>query len=161
RYQLAFTLGEVPSPARLKALAALARKGADDPYVRAAVLSSAGDAPLELDRAVAGIEAAPGLDAFLSETARVVGARLDKGEIAGLLDSIARRPRARAAGPLRGLAAGIRQRGAKALDIPAARAPLATIRADRSDEAARAAGEVAGLVRALTPEQRRSLIEQS
>jgi hypothetical protein len=77
RYQLAFTLGEVPSPVRLEALAALARKGADDPYVHAAVLSSAGDAPLELYRVAAGSEAAPGLDAFLSETARVVGARLD------------------------------------------------------------------------------------
>jgi putative membrane-bound dehydrogenase-like protein len=161
RYQLAFTLGDVPSPARLESLVALARKGADDPYIRAAVLSSAGDAPLELYRAAAGSMAAPGLDAFLSETARVVGARLERGEIAGLLDAIARQPRDRAAGTLRGLAAGIRQRGAKVLDIPAAREPLATIRAAVSDEAARAADEVAGLIRVLTPEQRQALIAQS
>jgi putative heme-binding domain-containing protein len=161
RYQLAFTLGEVPSPARLEALAALARKGADDPYVRAAVLSSAGNSPLELYRAAAGREAAPGLDAFLSETARVVGARLDKGEIAGLLEFLASQPRHRAAGSLRGLGAGIRQRGRKVLDIPAAREPLETIRNARSDEAAEVAGEVAGLIRALTAEQRQALIDQS
>jgi putative membrane-bound dehydrogenase-like protein len=161
RYQLAFTLGEVPSPARLEALTALARTGADDAYLRAAVLSSAGDAPLELYRAAAGGEAARGIDAFLSETARMVGARLDKGEIAGLLDSIAREPRDRAARSLRGLAAGIRQRGPKALDIPAARGPLATIQNARSDDAAKAAGEVAALIRALTAEQRQALIKQS
>jgi putative membrane-bound dehydrogenase-like protein len=161
RYQLAFSLGEVPLPARLEALAALARKGADDPYIRAAVLSSSGDAPLALYRAAAASEPAPGLNAFLSETARVVGARLDKAEIAALLDSIARQPRDWAAGPLRGLAAGIRQRGVKTLDIPAAREPLATIRDAQSNEAARAAGEVAGLIRALTPEQRHLLIVQS
>jgi putative membrane-bound dehydrogenase-like protein len=161
RYQLAFTLGEVPSPARLEALAVLARRGADDPYVRAAVLSSAGDVPLELYRVAAGSAAAPGLDAFLFETARVVGARLDKREIAGLLNSIARQPRDRAAGPLRGLAAGIRQRGAKTLDIPGALEPLATIRNAQSDEAATAAGEVAGLIRSLTVEQRQAIIAQS
>jgi hypothetical protein len=80
-----------------------------------------------------------------SETARVIGARLDKGEIAGLLNFIAGQPRDRAAGSLRGLAVGIRQRGVRALDIPAAGAPLATIRNARSDEAAEAAGRAAVL----------------
>jgi putative membrane-bound dehydrogenase-like protein len=161
RYQLAFTLGEVPSPARLGALTALARKRADDPYLRTAVLSSAGNIPLELYRASAAGEPGPGLDAFLSETAHVIGARLDKGEIAGLLDCIARQPRDQVAGSLRGLAAGIRQRGKKTLDIPAAEEPLATIRNTRSDEVAKAADEVAGLIQALTPDQRQALIEQS
>jgi putative membrane-bound dehydrogenase-like protein len=161
RYQLAFTLGELPSPARLQALAALVRKGADNPYVRAAVLSSSGDAPLDLYRTAAWSEATAGVDAFLSETARLVGARLDKREIAGLLDFIARQPRERAAGPLRGLAAGIRQRGAKTLDIPAARAPLAEIRNARSDDVTDAAGAVAGLIRSLTADERRALFEQS
>jgi len=161
RYQLAFTLGEVPSPARLGALASLARTGADDPYLRAAVLSSAGDAPLDLYRAAAGGDSTPGLDSFLSETARVIGARLDKAEIAGLLKSIGRHPRDRAAGSLRGLAAGIRRRGKKVLDIPAAREPLATIMSANSDEAAKAAHELAGMIRVLTPAARKALIERS
>jgi putative membrane-bound dehydrogenase-like protein len=161
RYQLAFTLGEVPAPARLEALTTLVRKGADDPYLRAAVLSSGGDAPLELYRAAAGSEATPGLDAYLFETAQVIGARLDKEEIAGLLDLVVRQPRRRAAGPLRGLAAGIRQRGTKTLDIPAAREPLATIRNARSDEAGQAAGELAGLIHARSAEERNALIERS
>jgi putative heme-binding domain-containing protein len=161
RYQLAFTLGEVPSPGRLKALATLIRKGGDDPYLHAAVLSSGGDAPLELYRAAAGGTPAAGLDAFLSETARVIGARLDKGEIVGLLDLIARQSRDKAAGPLRELAAGIRRRGTKTLDIPAAREPLATIRHARADEAARAADELAGLIHARSPEERKALTERS
>jgi putative membrane-bound dehydrogenase-like protein len=40
RYQLAFTLGEVPSPLRYAALARIARRDGADPYVRVAVMSS-------------------------------------------------------------------------------------------------------------------------
>src|SRR5262249_3964609 len=78
RVQLAFTLGEVPWPVRLEALTTLVRKGAGDPSLRLAVLSSAGDAPLALYRAAAGIDSAQGTQAFLDETARLIGARLDK-----------------------------------------------------------------------------------
>src|SRR5262249_50103588 len=43
RFQLAFTLGEHPSPKRVEALATLARRDADDRDARAAILSSVGD----------------------------------------------------------------------------------------------------------------------
>jgi putative heme-binding domain-containing protein len=140
----------------------LTLKGADDPYLRAAVLSSGGDSMLELYRAAAGNQAAPGLDEFLFDTARIIGARLDKDEIVSLLEIIARQPRPRAAGPLRGLAAGIRQRGRKTLDIAAAREPLRTIRNAPSDAAmARATAELAGMIQARSPAERKALIEQS
>lgn len=43
RYQLAFSLGELPSsPQRDQALAAIARRDLDDPYIRLAVLSALG-----------------------------------------------------------------------------------------------------------------------
>jgi putative membrane-bound dehydrogenase-like protein len=161
RYQLAFTLGEVPSPARVKALAAIARKGAADPYVRAAVLSSCGDAGLDLYQALCDLENTPEIEQLLSEAARVVGARLDKSEIADLLSVVVRQPREQIAGVLRGLAAGARSRGRKTLDIPAARAPLAAILERRDDEAAKAAGELARLIRALTIEQRAVLVARS
>ena len=156
RYQLALTLGEVPSAARAGALAALVAKNADDPYLRAAVLSSAADIPLDLTKKLADGDEARGVDAFLGEAAGVIGSRLDRQEIAALLDDIARRPRA---ATLRGLAAGIKRRGKKGLDIPAARGPLATLRSSPSAEVRAAASEVAGLIRVLTSEERAALVK--
>ena len=158
RYQLAFTLGEVPSAARLEALFALVAKGADDPYLRAAVLSSAGDQPLDIFRKASEGEKGRGDDAFLAESAGVIGSRLDPGEIAGLLDSIARLPGNGAARALRGLAGGIKRRGKKDLDIPAAREALAMLRSSTADDVRSAAGEVGSLIRVLTPEERRALL---
>jgi putative membrane-bound dehydrogenase-like protein len=160
RYQLAFTLGEAPSAARLVALADLVRQGAEDPYLRAAVLSAAGDNPLDLYRTVADGVPARGVAAFLSDAAQVIGAKLDKAEIASWLDSVVRRPQGRDAGPLRGLAEGIRRRGRKALDVPAAHAALAKLRSAQPDELRAAAEEVASLICAFTPAERTARIER-
>ena len=158
RFQLALTLGEVPSASRAGALAALLAKGAADPYLRAAVLSSAGDRPLEIFRDAAGRAGAPGVEAFLAESARVVGSRLDPPEIAGVLDSIARLPDAEGARALQGLVEGIRRRGRRHLDIPHAREALSKLRASTSVDVRKAAEEIGGLVRALAPEERRALL---
>ena len=158
RYQLALTLGEVPSAARTGALAALAAKGADDPYLRAAVLSSAADVPLDLYKRLAEGDDARGVDAFLREAAGVIGSRLDRQEIAGLLAAVARRPRASS---LRGLAAGLKRRGKKGLDVPAAREPLALLKSSPSAEIREAASEVAALIRVLAPEQRAALAKDA
>lgn len=48
RYQLAFTLGQCQGPSRVDALAALARRDADDRWTRLALLSSVADEPAAL-----------------------------------------------------------------------------------------------------------------
>ena len=158
RFQLALTLGEVPSASRVAALEALLARGADDPYLRVAVLSSAGDHPLEIFRGAAGLEGVRGVDAFLAESARVIGARLDKGEIAELLDSIARLPAPGASAALRGLAQGIERRGKGKLDIPLAGEALSKLRSSTASDVRSAAGAVGGLIRALTDGERKALL---
>lgn len=158
RYQLALSLGEVPSPARVDALAKLVASGADDPYLRAAVLSSAAEGPLELFKKVAAGPHGGGVDDFLRETAGVIGARLDKDEIAGLLESTAS-DKESSANVLQGLAGGIRRRGKKGLDIPAARGPLTRLEAAKGEETRKAAVELATLIRALSAEEREALVK--
>ncbi len=159
RYQLAFTLGELPPDVRYASLAALIRRDAADPYIRAAVLSSCGDSPLEFYRLVAQGESGRGVDAFLAEAALVIGAKLDKAEIAGLLDFTAQAPRTQDAGALHGLAEGIKRRGRRALDVPAARQALALLRSSKLNGIAAAADEVASLVRGLSPAERSARID--
>ena len=161
RYQLAFTLGEVPLAARPGALAALALKGAGDRYLRAAALSSAGDDPLDLFRRVSADESSGGIDALLAETAGVIGSRLDATEIAGLLDAVVPIPPARAVAALRGLAAGIGRRGRNDLDVPSARESLARLRSAEDGDVRAAAAEVARLVRILSPDERKALIARA
>jgi putative membrane-bound dehydrogenase-like protein len=78
RYQLAFTLGDVRSPARPKALAELIQHDADSPWMRAAVLSSladgAGEVFAQLVRDVR-FRGQPGSDEFLRQLAEMIGAR--------------------------------------------------------------------------------------
>jgi putative membrane-bound dehydrogenase-like protein len=161
RFQLALTLGEVPSARRLEALAEVARRGASEPYLRSAVLSSAGDFPLELYRALATGEQAPGIPELCSEAARVIGARLNGKEIERLLDVVASQRREQVAEVLRALAAGIRSRGRKTLDLPGARAKLIALAGYRTDTAARAAAELQASIRLLTPHERESLIARA
>ena len=92
--------------------------------------------------------------------ALVIGAKLDKGEIAGLLDFAARHNRGRDAGTLHRLAEGIRRRGRRTLDVPAAREALAPLQSANPDGVRAAAAEVASLIRALSPAERSARIEQ-
>jgi putative membrane-bound dehydrogenase-like protein len=89
RYQVAFTLGESRfGPAKLDALVNIVRRGAEDAWVRAAVLSSlrqdAGNA-FELLSTNRHFCRSDGGRAFLRQLADVVGARNDSAEIAAVL----------------------------------------------------------------------------
>ncbi len=151
RYQLALSLGEVPSPGRAGALAAIARRDGADGTVRAAVLSSTGDDPMPLLRIAIADPIAP-------DAARVVGARLDPREIAEVL---ALAEQGDAAAVLRGLAAGVRQRGKKALDLPGGRESLQKLQGSDAPAVRQAAGELAAVVRVLTPEELAAAVERA
>ena len=93
RLQLAFTLGEVRSPARARALADLIRHDADVPLMRAAVLNSltdgAGEVFATLVRDVR-FRAKPGSDEFLRQLAELIGAQNRYPEIRAVLDFAAK-----------------------------------------------------------------------
>ena len=92
RFQLAFTLGEVPGDLALQGLATIARRDAADPWVRTAVLSSATADPAGLferlwrDR---GFTCNRGGIALLRPLALVVGARARPGEAGRILAALA------------------------------------------------------------------------
>jgi putative membrane-bound dehydrogenase-like protein len=149
RFQLAYTLGEFKGARRLEALAGLARRDGAEPYLRAAILSSAGEDALDLDRLAAG---AP--DAFARDLAALVGARLKGGEIVELLGRSARGgTEGRRAGTLLGLADGLRQRRQRRVYLPDARAALQSLLADGAEAVRRAAGGLSGLIRTMSDEE--------
>ncbi len=76
RYQLAFTLGELPLAQRAGALAKLAQQGVDDPWLRLAVLSSLGEGADLVYSALAEQprpEEQPGVAELLADLARQLG----------------------------------------------------------------------------------------
>jgi putative membrane-bound dehydrogenase-like protein len=80
RFQLAFTLGEADSPETTTALALIARRDGSDPWIRAAILSSAlRCAPALLESLLRDPDftarAEPGPTLFLTQLAALVGAR--------------------------------------------------------------------------------------
>lgn len=118
RFQAAFSLGESHDPRAARALAALARTAAADPWLRTAVLSSAHESTSTLLAELLGNEAfASGSDGqqFILQLAFVVGARNKSGEVSSLLEQLAALDQD--AGALRqsgvvALARGLRQCGA-------------------------------------------------
>ncbi|MGH7134586.1 MAG: DUF7133 domain-containing protein, partial [Pirellulales bacterium] len=119
RYQLAFTLGEMKSLARLTALAALARRDAGDKWMRLAIQSSLAEgaevvlAALASDAMFRQSESAP---AFLDSLARQIGTANRAAELDALLktvEQLATSDAATAGIIVRGVAAGLAQRGAK------------------------------------------------
>ena len=93
RYQLAFTLGDVRSPARPRALADLIAHDADSPWMRAAVLSSLADGGGEvfayLVRDVR-FRGQPGSEEFLRQLAEMIGARNSYAEAKPVLEFVAK-----------------------------------------------------------------------
>jgi putative membrane-bound dehydrogenase-like protein len=91
RFQVAFTLGEVSDPRAVARLAEIALRDSADPWIRAAVLSSAADCSSELLRrltADADYRRAQTAATMLHELARMVGSRSRAEEVASLLDSL-------------------------------------------------------------------------
>ena len=160
RFQLAFTLGELPGADRLDALARVARLGARDADQRAAALSSVGDDALALDRLLSEGDAFPGVDAMLADLARLIGARLEPAEIGALLGRIDAREGDRA-GALAALAAGIEQRGQEPLSIPEGREALGRLLASPEGDLRSAADALAAHVRILTDAQRREALDRA
>jgi putative membrane-bound dehydrogenase-like protein len=93
RYQLAFTLGEIRRPDRAEALAAILSRDRQDPWIRAAVLSSLTDGAGQLFVALGNDpkfrDDAAG-QAFLRQLALVIGMRGRMDEVGQTLDFIAR-----------------------------------------------------------------------
>lgn len=123
RYQLAFTLGEFPPDSRLEALAALIRHDAGDRWMRLAIQSSLGEgadqmlARLSADEKV---RTTPGVRELLESLARQIGLANRPGELAAVWEVLGRltdvdRPAALVA--VRGLGAGVSQRGGRLADL--------------------------------------------
>ncbi len=93
RYQLAFTLGEFLENDKTKALAGIARRDADSPWIQAAVLSSlangAGDVFADLSHDTKFGESKSGQE-FLRQLVMLVGARNNEQEVSQVLAFIAK-----------------------------------------------------------------------
>lgn len=92
RYQLAFSLGELPSsPQRQAALAALARKDAADSWMRLAIYSSLAQGSGDVFTSLAGdldFAASAAGRIFLGDVARQIGTRGDQADVAAVLKAI-------------------------------------------------------------------------
>jgi putative heme-binding domain-containing protein len=89
RYQLAFTLGEIPHPDRDRALVALMEKDIDQPWMHVAALSSLGDGTGDVFiRFAANVElgASESGQALLKELMRVIGHRNRGRELLAVLN---------------------------------------------------------------------------
>jgi putative membrane-bound dehydrogenase-like protein len=158
RFQLAFTLGECKQVLeRQNALSALALRDGEDPYLRAAILSSAGPDPVGLDRGASGAPAA-----FTRDLAALIGARLQGPEIVWLLTRAARGGNEGGrVGTLAGLADGLRQRRQRNLPVPEARQALALLSADGSEAVRKAAAGLGGLIRTMSDEELAQAVQKA
>jgi putative membrane-bound dehydrogenase-like protein len=145
RFQVAFSLGETTDPRAVAALAAIARRDADDSWTRTAVLSSSTE---RADR-IAGellsdsqFAALPASGALLEQLASIVGARNQQAEIAPMLDATAaiEKPSGAPLSILLGLGSGL-QRSSSSLSAvaqhasPAARGLIERLLTEASAQA--------------------------
>jgi putative heme-binding domain-containing protein len=114
RYQLAFSLGELPSSRpRNLALASLARRDAADRWVRLAVLSSLAEGADEILGELAGdgkFRRAPAGREFLGQLALLIGTRGRQSEVAAVLrgvDALSGEEKALAGAMVRRLSEGL------------------------------------------------------
>jgi putative membrane-bound dehydrogenase-like protein len=122
RYQLAFTMGEVPGPAKIAALAALAQRDVESSWTRAAILSSLSQGAGEMFARLSGNQQFCGVRSgqdFLNELVVMIGSRNDRNEVAHVLEFIERTTEpALRFGLVRALSDGLKRAGAS-LDISA------------------------------------------
>lgn len=116
RYQLAFSLGEIRHPERLRVLARIARRDAAEPMMRAAILSSLAQGAGEMFSLLAsetdGLAPAPGRREFFRELAAVVGAAHQPADLARVREALLSTPDPLLAFPLAsGLGEGLRRSG--------------------------------------------------
>lgn len=113
RYQLAFTLGQIDTPAARNLLGKLIAEHGEDRWFRVGVLTSVANKPAEFLRVLQaqkkGLEHAD----FLQQLAQVIGARKVKTEIETLLEVASNEPAA-----FNGLARGLKLAGGPRLASP-------------------------------------------
>ncbi|MBI5802390.1 MAG: c-type cytochrome [Verrucomicrobia bacterium] len=93
RQQLAFTLGDVRSPARPKALADIIRRDVESTWMQAAVLSSLTDGAGEVFTTLAHdvrFRSTPGHEEFLRKLVELIGARNSYSETRAVLEFVAK-----------------------------------------------------------------------
>src|SRR5438477_4275409 len=115
RYQLAFTLGEWKEPEKIKALARIIRHGAEDRWMRAAVLSSLAEGAGRLFDALTGdsrwVDSQGGQE-FLRQLVGTIGSQHDPGAVKTVLKYLQKNAGSGAAFVItRALGEGLRQAG--------------------------------------------------
>ncbi|MBI3737022.1 c-type cytochrome [Candidatus Sumerlaeota bacterium] len=121
RFQCALTLGQVKSPKKIEALVKIARRDADDPWVRTAILTSINEDALDFYRAFAFGSATPdeGVFRLIGDVAAVIGARGDQSAIGMVLFDLSDMRDAEIFESLQGLLRGLKMGGSgQKISIP-------------------------------------------
>lgn len=95
RFQLAFTLGEIPDESRLAALTQIAKRDSDDKWVRLAIMTSLRNGADQVFAALLaddGYRSLPGAGSMLGELARMIARKNDSQEVERLLSAYGRLP---------------------------------------------------------------------
>lgn len=133
RFQVAFSLGEVDSKAATGALAEIARRDTDSPWVRAAVLSSvSGSADRLLGELLADPRFASRVEVFpwLNESAGIVGAENQPAQVTRVIEMAAGAPLETQLAVVAGLSQGQRRARRRSFNVtssPQARRSLERI----------------------------------
>lgn len=114
RYQVAFTIGELPPSDRTEALISLAKRDGDDKWVRSAILSSMPEQPgfmltaLEKDEAFRKSKAG---QAILNELLTLLGASKNQQDIASAIRFLAKTPTPEAYPYIQAFGTGLQRTG--------------------------------------------------
>lgn len=138
RYQLAFTLGQIDTPAARNLLGKIIAEHGEDKWFRTAVLTSVANKPAEflkvLQSQKKGLEHAD----FLQQLSQVIGARKDKAEIETLLEIAGNEAPAYA-----GLSRGMKLAGGPRLASPKAEAVFRRVLASAPEKVQQSAWSAA------------------
>ncbi len=141
RLQVALTLGELRSAKALQALAELATREANDPWFRAAILSSAAHSAWEFLQVLLRHGRNWQNPEFVNGLGSLIGASRNAVEIAGFLRTVPSLQHPEDA--LKGLSRGLETAGTAALRAPAAVSHLRRLAVDRRPAVRQAAWEAA------------------
>lgn len=138
RYQLAFTLGQVDSPAARNLLGKLIAEHGEDRWFRVAVLTSVANKPAEFLRVLQSQKKGMEHSDFLQQLAQVIGARKEKAEVETLLEVASGEKAA-----LNGLARGLNLAGGPRIVSPKSEAVFRRVLVSGTEEVQQAAWSAA------------------